>query len=413
MSINIVQELINAGTKYKKELLAMPVTVLAEKVFPFITLVPGVQGRVVGGVLSTNAELRPYRTDKDASDNTEITKFEWETYLGDVVKEFDPQAILGSLYTESTAVKPDQRAIAKRVALEMARKVGDALYRALFVAVRNASGNNTVDLFNGYSTLIANGITAGTIATGNKNYLNKSGEQITRFNAGDILKELWRSSDDLLKDQDTLMYLPFNIFEMYEDWYVDEYGQAAPWNNGNAPKLLVGSNGKCTLVPMGNMGGQPYIFLTVKDNVKVGVDQMSDTEKVEIRRVDNPKVVQFFMMAYFGVGFETFDYRYFKAMKFTDSAVVPVDDLANTVKTDTTATLTWTAADGATAVTLQQSTDGENWTNCATAAAITPASTTAQVTGLTAETEYDFRLVVTDGQNAGISNIVTVTTNAA
>lgn len=412
MAITLAQELIEAGAKYKKELLAMPLTSL-QKFFPYCTLVTGVQGRMVGGVLSTDAEFRPYRSEKGASDNTVIDKLEWETYLGDVVKEFDPQVILGTLYTEPTAKAPTDREIAKLVALQMAKKVGDALYRALAVAVRNPSGNRTIDLFNGYSTLIAKGITDGKISIANKNYLNLSGTQLTVYNVGDKLKEFWRGSDDLLKDQNTIMYLPYNVFEMYEDWYQNEFGQAAPWNNGNAPKVLVGTNNTCTLAPLSIFGGQPYIFLTVKDNVKVGVDQLSDTESVEIRRVDNPKMVQFFMKSYFGVGLETFDYRYFRAMKFTDSAIVPIANLTNTVKAATTATFTWTAATGATAVTLQQSLDGEEWTNCGTAVAITPTSSTAQATGLTAETEYQFRVVVTDGQNAGISNVVTLITEAA
>lgn len=412
MAINIAQALIDAGTKYKKELLAMPVATLA-KVLPFVTLQTGIQGKIVGGILTTDAELRPYKTAKGESDGTTITAFEWETYLGDVVKEFDPNVLLGSLYTEMTATKPTETQIAKRVALEMAKKVGEALYRKMFVAVRNANGTTTADLFNGYSTLIQAQITAGIIATINGNYLNMSGTQLTVDNVGDILRDFYAGSDELLKDIDCNMYMPTAIFEMYEKWYVIEYGHAAPWLNGNAPKTLVGSDGKCTIVPLGNMGGQPFIFISIKDNVKVGVDQMSDQETVEIRRVDNPKVVQFFMKAYFGVGFETFDKTIFKAMRFTSSPVVPIADLANTVKAATTATFTWTKPVGATSQLLQQSTDGIAWSNCATAAAITTNSATAQATGLTASTAYKFRLVVTDGQNDGISNVVDVTTEAA
>jgi hypothetical protein len=65
------------------------------------------------------------------------------------------------------------------------------------------------------------------------------------------------------------------------------------------------------------MEDQDYMMITVKDNLLVGVDQESDKEDVKIRECDNPKVVQFFMMAYFGVGFDTLDQRFFKAIKFT------------------------------------------------------------------------------------------------
>ena len=48
----------------------------------------------------------------------------------------------------------------------------------------------------------------------------------------------------------------------------------------------------------------------------IGVDQTSDEEKIEIRRPDNPKVVQFFMKMYFGVQFESISPEVFMAGGF-------------------------------------------------------------------------------------------------
>ncbi|MBD0382592.1 hypothetical protein, partial [Paenibacillus sedimenti] len=96
----------------------------------------------------------------------------------------------------------------------------------------------------------------------------------------------------------------------------------------------------------------------------------------------------------------------------TDATVTPISDLANTSKTDTTAAFSFTAPTGATAVKVQQSTDGgTTWTDSATSAALDQSSTAATVTGLTTATTFDFKLVVTGGSNAGNSNVVTVTTN--
>lgn len=408
MSINITQSLIDAGVKYKKELLAMPVAALSE-MFPYVTIVTGLQGKIVGGILSTDAQLRPYRTEKGASDNTTITPYEWETFLGDVVKEFDPNAVLGSLYTEPTSKKPTEMEIARRVALEMAKKVGEALYDEMFKAKRNAVGNYTADLFNGYATLIASQVTAGTLAVANQNFVDYSATKITQDNVGDVLKAFWRGSNPLLKKLNTNLYVPTSVFEMYEEWFVAEYNMAAPWNNGNvATPKLVGSNGKCTLVPFDNMAGVSYIFMTIKDNVKMGVDQMSDAEDVEIRRVDNPKLVQFFMKAYFGVGFETFDKKFFRSMRIS---IEPITDFASSAKTATTATFTWSAAEGAASLKVQQSSDnGATWAD-STHAAIAVNAATIQVTGLTTATTYLFRLVVVDGANNGNSNQVSVTTD--
>ena len=315
MAIDIVKELIDAGTKYRKELLVMPVATLA----PFMkhaTLKTGIQGREVGGMLTTDAELRPYRTAKDASDNTVITPYEWETFLGDVVKEFDPNAILGTLYTERTSVKPDKRAFAKRVALEMAKKVGEKLYDNLFIAVRNAAGNNTVDLFNGYATQIAAAVTAGDLSGGKGNYQDITATPMTIDNCGDLLKAAWRNLDRILKGERVKLKLPDSVLDMYEDWFQVEHGHA-PWNEKFEQRTLVGSRGRCEFVPLDNMEGTDYLEFSVKENVKVGCDQESDKETVEIRRPDNPKMVQFFMMAYFGVGYETMAKEYFTAVKYT------------------------------------------------------------------------------------------------
>ena len=314
MALTIAQELIDAGTKYKKELLAMPVAVLA-KIFPFFNLATGIQGKTSGGVLTVDAQLRPYRTAKDAAGSVAIDPYEWETFLGDVVQEFDPNTLLGTLYTEATALKGDKTKIAKLVAMEMAKKIGENLYNAMFTATRNASGDTSADLFNGYATQIAALITAGDISVANGNLLDLSSTPMTADNCGDQLKQFFRGAEQLLKDANSFMYMPTSIREMYEDWYQVEYGHA-PWNAQFAQRKLIGTEDKCSIASLGNMGGTSYIILSLKENMKIGVDQMSDAEDVEIRRVDNPKVVQLFMKASFGVGLETVDKRVFKVLKY-------------------------------------------------------------------------------------------------
>ena len=92
---------------------------------------------------------------------------------------------------------------------------------------------------------------------------------------------------------------------------------------------------------------------------------------------------------------------------------VPISNFTKTSQTTTTAAFSWTAATGATSVKVQQSLHGANTWFDATTGAIANDSTTATVTGLTAATAYDFKLVVTGGENAGDSNTVTVTTDTA
>lgn len=321
-TMTITQELITAGTKYRKELLAAPLVELAE-IMPWFTLKTGIQGRIVGGWLNTAAELRPYRTSKDAGGSLTVTPEEMENYLGDVVKEFDPHEVLGSLYSELTALGVTQMAISKRIALEVARKVGEKLYDNLFIAVRNSVGNNTVDLFNGFETLIASAITAGTISEAIGNYMDLSATSISEANAGDVLKTAWRELDRILKKQRVRLYIPESLMDAYEDWYQNEYS-TQPWNSGIEQKFLVGSRGRCELVPMNPMSGN-YMIFSIKENMNILVDQMSDAETVRIRECDNPKLVQFFMKAYFGTGFETVQKEYMCAAKIAlaENEIVP------------------------------------------------------------------------------------------
>jgi len=238
-------------------------------------------------------------------------------FLGDTVKEFDPHAILGSLYTERTITPADQMKLARQVAMMMAGKVGEALRAAIFIAERDAAGNSTVDLFNGFSTLAAAAITAEKITVAKKNLTDLSLTPITGANVGDLLKAAYRALPVQLKSNRNLkLYLPTSILELYEDWFQVEFGHA-PWNDGFHHKTLIGSDKKCQFVDLDNMEGQDFMYFSIKENFLVGVDQMGDKETVEIRRPDNPKMVQFFMKAHFGTGFDTLDHRFMNVVKFT------------------------------------------------------------------------------------------------
>jgi hypothetical protein len=312
--MNISEALILAGTKYKKEILTAPV-VAFDEVKPFFTIRSGMQGKIVGGILTVDAQFRPYRTEKGASDGTAITPYEWEVFLGDLVKEFDPNVVLGSLYTEPTANKPDQMAIARRVALEVALKAGEALYDSLFTAVRNPAGDNTVDLFNGFSTLFEAAIAAGKASEAIGNYMDFSATPIGADNAGDVLKEIFQNLHRMLKRRKLSLYCPPSIIDYYETWFQQEFGHT-PWNAGYQRKELHSSRGRLQFVELDNMEAQDFMYVTVKENMNIGWDNESDKEQVEIRRVDNPKVVQLFMKTHFGTGFETIMPEFLCGIKF-------------------------------------------------------------------------------------------------
>jgi hypothetical protein len=78
---------------------------------------------------------------------------------------------------------------------------------------------------------------------------------------------------------------------------------------------------------------------------------------------------------------------------------------------NSTATFKWPQATGATNLKIQYSLDNQNSWNDAAHSPIAASATTAVVTGLTESTAYIFRLVVTDGDNDGNSNLVYASTS--
>lgn len=94
----------------------------------------------------------------------------------------------------------------------------------------------------------------------------------------------------------------------------------------------------------------------------------------------------------------------------------PIDDFARSEDDGTSVTFGWTTAEGATSIKIEQATynsaDGtwSDWEDAYTVPLEATAST-AKVVGLTARASYKFRLVVTGGDHAGVSNEVEVTTN--
>ncbi|MBH5318306.1 S-layer homology domain-containing protein [Paenibacillus sp. GSMTC-2017] len=82
-------------------------------------------------------------------------------------------------------------------------------------------------------------------------------------------------------------------------------------------------------------------------------------------------------------------------------------DLEIVTNTDTTTTLEWEAASNASAIKLLQSSDeGVTWIDAITAETIVPSSTEATVTGLTTSGQYQFKLVITGGEDDGDTIIV-------
>lgn len=297
--------LVNSGAKYRKEVLAMPIVNLMNSVLTHMTLRMGVRGTETVGAAGSDAELRPYKSEKGATDTTKIIARTLTTYLGDVVEEFDPYQLFSTVYGEqwSDLTERKDAEIVRTLMLAQAKTVSNKLAKAMFSAVRNASGTKTVDLFDGFDTIAGKEIAATNISAAKGNYIEI--DQITELNAGDVLQAIYdAASEDLTEAENLKMFMPKSVKKAYEKWCVANFGSVVYNTTYNKNVLHGTDDNPVQLVGLPGMKGSSYIYLSTKSNMLVGCDQRSALEKVKVRECDNPKMLQFFMCMFFGVQFE-------------------------------------------------------------------------------------------------------------
>ncbi len=309
--MELAQALVNSSAKFRREVLFMPIAALMDTVLKHMTLRQGVRGDETVGAAGSDAELRPYKSEKGATDTTKVAARTLTTYLGDVVDEFDPYKLFTTVYGEqfSDLTERKEAEIVKTLSMAQAKSVAKRLAKAIFKAVRNANGTTTVDLFNGFDTITAAEITASNIAAAKGNYLEVA--TIDENNAGDVLKAIYdAASDELTEAANLKMFVPKSVKKAYEKWCLAEFG-AVVYNTSYNKNYLHGTDDNpVEIVGLTGMAGSDYIYLTTKQNMLVGCDQRSAIEKVKIRECDNPKMLQFFMCMFFGVQFEGISSEY-------------------------------------------------------------------------------------------------------
>lgn len=288
MATNIVisdANLAKSAQKFRKELLMMPIIAL-ERSVQHMTVRMGIQGKETVGEMSGSAEIGPYDADRIDNDEVKITPRELETFFGSVIKKFDPNKVLGSIYgtlTNSGDALKNVPIEAHIVAFVM-KQISKNLNKNLFTAKRDATGTKTKDLFNGFDTIAAEEITAGKITVANNNLFEFS-TPIDRTNAVDQLMAYYRASADELQDEKTKLFVPYSVYNAYNDSYLDTFGAVA-YNKQFNKVFLEGTDNTCELVPLASKKGSDFIQLTTRSNMLVGVDQMGNKEKVNVNRFE-------------------------------------------------------------------------------------------------------------------------------
>jgi len=304
MAINLTPEAFaKSAQEFRKELIMM-LTIGLQNSLQHMTLRPGVQYKQTVGEISGNAQFGPYDPARKNTD-TNINARTLEVYLGSVIKEFDPntvyQSILGSLMLNGDALKgvPITKAI---LAAEL-KSLSAKLNAAMFSAARVDNGTTSAQLFNGFDTITQAEITAGNIAAGKGNFYQMT-EAITAANAYDVFKAIWRKTDDVIQELETVkMFVPREVYNFYCDDYQATVG-ATPYNKEFKKTFIEGSDNRCEIVPLASKKGSQFIQISTKSNLLVGTGNGSDLETLNVDRF-SPFLLTLSSAILFGCQFET------------------------------------------------------------------------------------------------------------
>lgn len=308
------QDYKKAAEKWQKELLLLPL-MAAQDTLKFMTPMGGIRTKVHLGAAESSAQFAPYKRDRKSAGTTNIDWRELEPQFGNVCEDFEPNSVIQTLLGANAAFLGDgqkQAPSAKLVLACVAKSLGAHLEDAIFTASRNANGNTTKDLFNGFSTIADAEITNNKISADLGNLMTLT-ETIDETNAVDIAKDIVYSLDPHLRKQKTFLYCSQDFADKYNEGYLLTHSGII-YNEQFEQSFVEGSNRRMTLCPLPCLDGTDKFFVAPKENMIYGYDNMSDVERIQVDRF-SPWVLTFSAAMFFGVQFRSIDKRMLKVIK--------------------------------------------------------------------------------------------------
>lgn len=304
-------DLNKTAAKLRSKLLQLPL-ITCSTTFNHMTIRPGIRYAEVVGEMSGDMQFGPYSTTRKDTEDVVINPRELYTYFGSVVKEFDPNSVYKTIWggniTKGEGLKNTD--ITRQVLQFLLGKLGKNLNAHIWDAVRNETGSETKDLFNGFDTITAAEITAKTIGKEAGNLFEFS-EAIDKTNAVDLLKAFYQTASDELQGDETdgsepkKLFIPRSVFNAYNEDYQMTVG-AVPYNREYKKTFLEGTNDTVELVPLVNKKDSAFIHLTTKNNMLIGVNQQGEEEQITVEKYQ-PFTLTFVATMFFGCQFETID----------------------------------------------------------------------------------------------------------
>lgn len=303
VGVNIASEdLQKTARKYRKKLLQMPVIALSRSL-QHMSLRPGIRYSETVGELSGDMQFGPYSETREDNSEVVINPRTLYTFFGSVVRNFSPnkiyQSMWGSDITKGEALKSTE--ITRKVLAFLSAQLGKNLNNVLWSAVRKDDGELSKDLFNGFDTITKKELDSAKLSAALGNYLVI--EAIDKNNAVDVLKTICQTADDMLTEEESVkLFVPKHVFFDYCEDYKSSTG-SIPYNKEYNQYFVEGFD-NVSIVPLANKKKSPFIHMTVKKNMLVGVNQTGEEENIEVARF-KAFVLQFIATMFFGVEFES------------------------------------------------------------------------------------------------------------
>lgn len=302
------EEYQKAAEKWRQQLLLLPMLSCKDSL-RFMTGIPGIRNKEHVGTAKSNAQFGPYKADKNSSSTTEVKYRELETFFGNVCEDFEPNSVITMLLGQNASFLGEGQKTApsaKLVIASVLKSLGESLHNVLFTAKRNAEGDTSADLFNGFITIADAEVTAENISESKGNLL-KITTGFSEADALDVAKSIERKAHPVLRATEKFLYCSPEFADAYNDAYMLTHGGIV-YNKKFEQAVVEGSNNKTTLAPLTCLAGSSKFFLAPKSNMLYGYDSLSDQERIQVDRF-KPFMLTLSAAMFFGVQFYSIDPR--------------------------------------------------------------------------------------------------------
>lgn len=302
------EEYQKAAEKWRQQLLLLPMLSCKDSL-RFMTGIPGIRNKEHVGTAKSNAQFGPYKADKNSSSTTEVKYRELETFFGNVCEDFEPNSVITMLLGQNASFLGEGQKTApsaKLVIASVLKSLGESLHNVLFTAKRNAEGDTSADLFNGFITIADAEVTAENISEAKGNLL-KITTGFSEADELDVAKSIERKAHPVLRATEKFLYCSPEFADAYNDAYMLTHGGIV-YNKKFEQAVVEGSNNKTTLAPLTCLAGSSKFFLAPKSNMLYGYDSLSDQERIQVDRF-KPFMLTLSAAMFFGVQFYSIDPR--------------------------------------------------------------------------------------------------------